>query len=52
MEKVSGEAFDTTNATPARMTVYDAPLDLESHHAADARESGRRTDRSEERERD
>jgi CRISPR-associated protein Csm3 len=30
MERVSGEAFDTTNATPARLTAYDAPLDLES----------------------
>ncbi|HAX44787.1 MAG TPA: type III-A CRISPR-associated RAMP protein Csm3 [Bryobacteraceae bacterium] len=30
MEKVSGESFDTTLATPARLTAYDAPLDLES----------------------
>jgi CRISPR-associated protein Csm3 len=30
MERVSGEAFDTTHATPARLTAYDAPLDLES----------------------
>lgn len=30
MERVSGDAFDTTNATPARLTAYDAPLDLES----------------------
>lgn len=30
MERVSGEAFDTTYATPARLTAYDAPLDLES----------------------
>jgi hypothetical protein len=30
MERVSGDAFDTTHATPARLTAYDAPLDLES----------------------
>ena len=30
MDRVSGEALDSTNATPARLTVYDAPLDLDS----------------------
>ena len=30
MERVSGDAFDTTLATPARLTAYDAPLDLDS----------------------
>jgi CRISPR-associated protein Csm3 len=29
-EKVGGETFDSSNATPARLTVYDAPLDLDS----------------------
>ena len=27
MERVSGDSFDGNNATPARLTVYDAPLD-------------------------
>lgn len=30
MDRVSGDALDSTNATPARLTVYDAPLDLDS----------------------
>jgi CRISPR-associated protein Csm3 len=30
MDRVQGEALDTTSATPARLTVYDAPLDLDS----------------------
>lgn len=30
MERVQGEAFDSTVASPARLTVYDAPLDPES----------------------
>lgn len=30
MERAQGEAFDTTHATPARLTVYDAPLDADS----------------------
>src|SRR5271168_4286200 len=30
MEKVSGEPLDTRAATPARLTIYDAPLDQES----------------------
>lgn len=30
MERVSGEAIEGSNATPARLTVYDAPLDLDS----------------------
>jgi CRISPR-associated protein Csm3 len=30
MEKLGGEALEAANATPARLTVYDAPLDLES----------------------
>jgi len=30
MEKFSGEQLETTAATPARLTVYDAPLDLDS----------------------
>jgi CRISPR-associated protein Csm3 len=30
MDRVSGETVDTTSATPARLTVYDAPLDLDS----------------------
>ncbi len=30
MERVTGESFDSVNATPARLTVYDAPLDLDS----------------------
>ena len=51
MERVQGETLETTQATPARLAVFDAPLDPESITAADAREPGRRTDRSEERER-
>jgi len=30
MDRVDGELLDTTTATPARLTVYDAPLELES----------------------
>ena len=30
MERVSGDAVEARTATPARLTVYDAPLDLES----------------------
>jgi CRISPR-associated protein Csm3 len=30
MERVQGEALDTTQATPARLAVFDSPLDLES----------------------
>lgn len=30
MERVSGESIEGSNATPARLTVYDAPLDLDS----------------------
>jgi CRISPR-associated protein Csm3 len=30
MEKLGGEALEAANATPARLTVYDAPLDLDS----------------------
>ena len=30
MERVSGDALESTTATPSRLTVYDAPLDLES----------------------
>src|SRR5687768_11179215 len=30
MEKVGGETLDASHATPARLTVYDAPLDLDS----------------------
>jgi CRISPR-associated protein Csm3 len=30
MERVSGEAMDSNAATPARLTIYDAPLDLQS----------------------
>lgn len=30
MDRVSGDTVDTTSATPARLTVYDAPLDLDS----------------------
>jgi CRISPR-associated protein Csm3 len=30
MERVSGEPLDPVNASPARLTVYDAPLDPES----------------------
>lgn len=30
MERVSGEPLDSSVATPSRLTVYDAPLDLES----------------------
>src|SRR6476646_3275296 len=30
MERVEGEAIETRAATPARLTIYDAPLDTES----------------------
>ena len=30
VERVSGEALETANATPARLTVYDAPLVVDS----------------------
>lgn len=30
MERASGDHIDTSTATPARLTVYDAPLDLDS----------------------
>lgn len=30
MERVQGEALEAKSATPSRLTVYDAPLDLES----------------------
>src|SRR6202140_1632391 len=30
MERVQGDALDTSQATPARLAVFDAPLDLES----------------------
>ncbi len=30
MEKVSGDVLESGNASPARLTIYDAPLDLES----------------------
>ncbi|HZO55593.1 MAG TPA: type III-A CRISPR-associated RAMP protein Csm3 [Bryobacteraceae bacterium] len=30
MERVSGEAIEGSHSTPARLTVYDAPLDLDS----------------------
>ena len=30
MERVQGEALDTSQATPARLAVFDAPLDAES----------------------
>lgn len=30
MERVQGEHLETTNASPSRLAVYDAPLDLES----------------------
>lgn len=30
MDRVEGEALDTRSATPARLTIYDAPLDQES----------------------
>jgi|SRR5208283_1567797 len=30
MERVQGETLETTQATPARLAVFDAPLDLES----------------------
>jgi len=30
MERVEGDALDTRSATPARLTVYDAPLDADS----------------------
>ena len=30
MDRVSGEAIEGSQATPARLTVYDAPLDLDS----------------------
>jgi CRISPR-associated protein Csm3 len=34
MERVQGETLDTTQATPARLAVFDAPLDPESITAA------------------
>ena len=30
MERVDGDSLDSLNATPARLTVYDAPLDPDS----------------------
>jgi CRISPR-associated protein Csm3 len=30
MERVQGETLETTQATPARLAVFDAPLDVES----------------------
>ena len=30
MERVQGEALETSHATPARLAVYDAPLESES----------------------
>src|SRR5688572_15420928 len=30
MDRVSGDTVDATSATPSRLTVYDAPLDLDS----------------------
>ena len=30
MDRVQGESFETSQATPARLTVYDAPLDPDS----------------------
>ncbi|MGH7001987.1 MAG: type III-A CRISPR-associated RAMP protein Csm3, partial [Stellaceae bacterium] len=30
MERVGGDVFETTSASPARLTVYDAPLDPDS----------------------
>src|SRR6185437_13539013 len=30
MDSVQGETLDTTHATPARLAVFDAPLDLDS----------------------
>src|SRR3954451_19900481 len=30
MERVQGESLDTSQATPARLAVFDAPLDIES----------------------
>jgi CRISPR-associated protein Csm3 len=30
VERVAGEAFDNPNASPARLTIYDAPLDPDS----------------------
>ncbi len=30
MDRVAGDTIDATTATPARLTVYDAPLDLDS----------------------
>jgi CRISPR-associated protein Csm3 len=30
MERVSGDSLDSNHATPARLTIYDAPLDLDS----------------------
>jgi CRISPR-associated protein Csm3 len=30
MERVAGEALDSTQASPARLAVYDAPLDIDS----------------------
>lgn len=34
MERMQGDAFEASTATPARLTVYDAPLDMESITAA------------------
>src|SRR5216684_1662214 len=34
MERVQGETLETTQATPARLSVFDAPLDPESITAA------------------
>src|ERR1700694_2280224 len=34
MERVQGETLDTSQATPARLAVFDAPLDAESITAA------------------
>ena len=34
MERVQGEHLETSNASPSRLAVYDAPLDLESITAA------------------
>ena len=41
MDRVSGEPLDTSNATPGRLTFYDAPLDPESITHPDAGEPGR-----------
>ncbi len=34
MERMAGEASESSSATPARLTVYDAPLDMDSITAA------------------